>query len=176
MAWTEWNERSAYLLVKTDWKTGEKLWKKAQKWDESIGAWLVTGSWDLIVWLDAYSWDETYRRVVDVRKMKGVEATSTHFVYKGMKNGRWWWEWPTGAWVSMRSPHLNGEMKGLKKWKWASSITSIPGDWDYLVWAGGKNWNETWKNVGEMNKQGWRTETHVPVKTWWNKSWKRKWW
>lgn len=176
MAWNEWNERSAYLLVKSDWKAADKIWNKAKKWNETIGVSLVTGQWDMVLWLDAFSREDIYDRVVDIRGMKGVEGTSTHFVYKGMKNDKWWWEWPVGSWVWMHSPKLNGEWKSMKNWKWASSVASTPGEWDYLVWAGGRNWNDVWNKVGQANRSGWRTQSLVPIKTWWNKSWKKSWW
>ena len=71
---------------------------------------------------------------------------------------------------------LNGEIKDTKKWKWAGSVASVPGEWDYLAWVGGDNWDQVWKGVEGMNEKGWRTETLVPIKSWWNKSWKKEWW
>lgn len=176
MAWSQWSQRSAYLMIKADWAAGEKLWKEAQKWDETIGAWLLTGDWDLMVWVDAKSWEDLYEKVVWIRAQKGVSATSTHFVYKGTKNGKWWWEWAVGNWVWVRSPHLNGELKDVQKHKQAVSAASVPGDWDYLVWMGGRKWEDVWQNVGDLNKGGWQTQTLVPIKSWWNKSWKKNWW
>ncbi len=176
MAWSEWSQRSAYLMVQADWQVGERLWKDAQKWKETIGAWLVTGPWDLLIWIDAKSWDDVYQKAAWLRQQEGVKATSSHFVYKGAKNAKWWWEWPVGNWVTVRSPHLNGEIKDLQKRSWVASAASIPGDEDYLVWAGGSKWEEVWENVADLNKQGWRTQTLVPIKSWWNKSWQDSWW
>lgn len=176
MAWNGWEKRSAYLLVKCDWKAGERVWKKAKSWRDAIGAWMLTGDWGVMVWVDARSWEDLYAKACELRAIPGVSATSTHFVYKGMTNGKWWWENPAGAWMWVRSPHLNGEMKNVAKWKWANSVTSVPGDWDYLVWAGGRNWDEVWKGVGDANAAGWQTQTMVPVRSWWNKSWKKDWW
>lgn len=176
MAWNGWEKRSAYLLVKCDWKAGEKVWKTAKSWRDTIGAWMLTGDWGVMVWVDARSWEDLYAKACELRAIPGVSATSTHFVYKGMTNGKWWWENPAGAWMWVRSPHLNGEMKNVAKWKWANSVTSVPGDWDYLVWAGGRSWDEVWKGVGDANAAGWQTQTMVPVRSWWNKSWKKDWW
>ena len=174
--YTEWHKRSAYLLVQADRGAAEKVWKRVTGWKESIGAWMVTGDWDMVIWVDALSWEDVYEKVVEIRSMKGVKATSSHFVYKGIKNGKWWWEWPAGSWVFVRSPHLNGEIKDISKWKWATSAASIPGDWDYIVWAGGKKWEDVWSHVWEMNKAGWHTQTVVPIRSWWNKNWKNWWW
>jgi len=176
MGWSDWSKRSAYLLVQTDWGAGEKLFKDVQKWDDAIGAWMVTGPWDLMIWVDAKNWEDLYKKAVWLRNQKGVKATSSHFVYKGMKNDKWWWDWAAGAWVMVRSPHLNGEINQLSKWNWATSAASIPGDWDYVAWIGGKKWEEVWDHIGEMNKNGWHTQTLVPLKSWWNKAWKDSWW
>lgn len=176
MAWNQWSKRSAYLMVQGDREAGEKIWKGVQKWEDTIGAWMVTGPWDVIVWVDAANWEDLYEKAVWIRDQKGVKATSSHFVYKGTKNSKWWWEWPAGSWVSVRSPHLNGELAHIEKCPNAVSAVSIPGDWDYLVWVGGKKWDDVWKNVWDMNKAGWHTQTMVPIKSWWNKTWKNKWW
>lgn len=176
MAWNEWSKRSAHLLVKADWPAAEKLWKHAQRCEHTIGAWMMTGSWDMMFWFDAQGWEDVYEYAVWVRGQKGVHNTSSHFVYRGAKNGKWWWEWPCGSWVFARSPHLNGDLKNVQKWSWATSAVSIPGDWDYLVWAGGQKWEDVWGHVSDLNRAGWRTRTCVPVKSWWNRSWRSKWW
>ncbi len=163
-------------MVQADRSTGEHLWKKAQGWDDTIGAWMVTGAWDVVIWIDAQSWEDVYKKVVEIRGEKGVTGTSTHYVYKGVKSPKWWWEWPAGSWVFIKSPHLNGEIKHWGKWNWLSSVASIPGDWDYFAWAGGKTWDEVWKNVWQLNEKGYHTQTVVPLKSWWNKAWKNKWW
>lgn len=80
------------------------------------------------------------------------------------------------AWVFLRAKGLNGEMKKLSRRPWAASVASVPGDWDYLLWAGGKDWEQVWSNVSSLSKSGWDTETVVPLKTWWNKKWQRASW
>ena len=176
MNWSNWSKRSAYLLVQADWRAGEKLWRDVQKWDETIGTWLVAGPWDLVVWVDANGWEDVYEKAVWLRAQKGVKATSTHFVYKGTKSAQWWWDQPVGNWVFARGPRLNGELEDVHKYSHVVSATSVPGDWDYMVWFGGKKWEDVWSQVGDMNKAGWRTQTLVPMKSWWNKDWKRAWW
>ncbi len=176
MSWSQWSKRSAYLTVQADWKGGQRAWKLAKSWPETIGAWMVSGNWGVVIWIDGRSWDDVYEKACALRALSGVSATSTHFVYKGMKNGCWWWEQKAGAWAWLRSPRLNGEIKDVSRWKWATSVASVPGDWDYLAWLGGSSWNEVWSGVESMNQAGWRTETMVPMKSWWNKSWKKDWW
>jgi hypothetical protein len=176
MSWNEWSERSAYLFVKADREVAEKLWTGVQKWDAAIGSWMVTGPWDMLIWVDAANWEDLYRKVQWIRSQKGVKATSSHMVYKGAKNGKWWWEWPAGAWTLVRTPQLNGEIREIEKWPWAVSAASIPGDWDYLVWAGAKKWDDLWGHIWDLNKSGWHTETLIPIRSWWNKSWQKRWW
>lgn len=170
-----WQDRSAYLLVKSDWKAAEQIFAQAKKWPETIGVSFVAGPWDLVLWVDGRGHDEVYRRAKWVRNLKGVENTSTHFVYKGLRNGKWWWEWPVGSWMFLRAPRLNGEMSAMRSWSWASSVASLPGDWDYLVWNGGETWTDVWSNVSDLNRRGWRTDSLVPIRTWWNRRWKSGW-
>ena len=36
------------------------------------------------------------------------------------------------------------EFEKLARRPWASSVASLPGDWDYLMWAGGNSWEKVW--------------------------------
>lgn len=175
MAWKEWNNRSAYVLVRGESAAVEKVWKACQRWKEAIGVWKVAGSWDLIVWLDVQSMDDLYRRATWIRGRKGVEVTSSHFVYKGMKNSKDWWDWQAGSWVFLRAPSLGADSEKLARRPWASSVASLPGDWDYLMWAGGKSWEKVWSNIQYFDQPGWKTEAAVPLKSWWNRSYKQTW-
>ena len=173
---SEWWKRSAYLLVKTRPGAAQNVWKKSQTWPETIGSWMVTGPWDVLIWVDAHSWDEVYAKAVALKNSNWVDQTSSHFVYQGGKNGHWWWQKPAGSWVFLRGAKLNGNYQKLARWNWVTSWTSIPGEWDGLAWVSGKNWQEVWKHVWDLNQSGWQTETLVPVKSWWNKSWSKSWW
>ena len=175
MAWTEWNNRSAYVLVRGESAAVEAIWKSCRKWKETIGVSMVAGTWDLLVWVDVRSMDDLYKRVAWIRGRKGVEVTSSHFVYKGMKNSKDWWDWPAGSWVFLRAPRLDVDVEKLARRPWASSVASLPGDWDYLMWAGGKDWEKVWSNIRSLNQSGWKTETAVPLKSWWNRRNKQAW-
>lgn len=172
----EWNNRSAYLLVKTEPGWAQKVWQKTQSWKPAIGSWIVTGDWDVMVWVDALNWDEVYQWASALRHEKGTLASSSHWVHQGWKNGHWWWQDPAGAWVWWRSHNLNGDWKKAKTWKWAVSTVSTPGDWDGVTWVGGKNWNEVWDRIMDVQKPGWETKTVIPVRSWWNKNWQKNWW
>ena len=169
MAWKEWSNRSAYVLVRGEAGGVETVWKACRRWKETIGVSTVVGSWDLIVWLDVSAMDDLYKRVTWIRGRKGVDATSSHFVFKGMKNSKNWWEWPAGSWVLLKAPGLDVDVEKLAGHNWTSSVASLPGDWDFLMWAGGKSWEKVWSNISSLNQPGWTTETMVPVKSWWNR-------
>ena len=172
----QWNDRSVFLMAKTDSGESQRIWNSVQSWPQTIGSWVVTGDWDVAAWVDAGSWDQMYDLAAKLRHTKGVVASSSHWVHKGWKNSGWWWDYPAGAWVWWRDQHLNGAWKTTQKWKWAVSSVSVPGDWDWVTWVGGKNWDDAWKNVLEFQRPGWSTMTMVPVKSWWNKSWSKRWW
>jgi hypothetical protein len=172
----DWQKRSAYVFIKTAKGAAEKVWSKFQTWDHCIGAWIVTGEWDVVAWFDASSWDDVYKWTSEIRTWEGVDYTSSHFVYSGYKNKWWWWQKPYGAWIAVRGNNIEEDYKKLQNWDWVTSVTSIPGTWDYLSWVWGDTWDEVWNRVVEVNSKTWETLTLVPVRTWWNKNWETKWW
>jgi len=172
----EWKNRSAYVFIKTTKGKADFVWKQFQNWDNVIGTWIVTGDWDVIVWFDAQDWETVHNCVSTIKEWKEVEQTSSHMVYNGHKNDNWWWEKPAGAWVLMRENKLHETQTKIQKWNWMTSGASIPGDWDYISWVGGKNWDEVWSHLFEIKKEKVQTTTHIPIKSWWKESWKDNWW
>jgi len=172
----DWKNRSAYVFIKTKKGTAEYVWKKLQDWENVIGTWMVSGDWDVIVWFDAQDWDTVHRCVKSLKDWSEVEHTSSHMVYNGCKKDNWWWEEPAGAWVLLREDKLDEANTKIKSWNWATSGASIPGDWDYITWVAGHNWDEVWAHLNELQHENWQTSTYVPIKTWWNQNWKNNWW
>lgn len=171
-----WNKRSAYIFMRTAPGAAKNVWEKCKTWEKVIGSWIVTGDWDVVAWIDAASWDDVYGACAEIRNWEGVSLTSSHFVYEGIKNGHWWWEKPAGTWVFVRDAHLNGRLKKIKEWPWVVSAVSLPGSWDYLLWVWGDKWEDVWTRIWELNQSGFQTLTKVPIQSWWNQSWKSKWW
>ena len=171
-----WQNRSAYVFIKTEKGKAEEVWKKFHTWENVIGTWIVTGEWDVIVWFDAQDLDTIHRYAAEIKKWNEIEHTSSHMVYNGYKNDTWWWEKPAGTWVLIRENNLDETPDKIKRWDWLTSGASIPGDWDYITWAGGNNWDEVWNHVMEMKSWNWQTSTYVPIKSWWNHNWKNNWW
>jgi len=172
----DWRNRSAYVFIKTCKGKTQEIWKRFQTWDNVIGTWIVTGECDIIVWFDATNWDDIHNCVAEIKKWDGIEWTSSHMVYNGYKNNHWWWEKPAGAWVLSREHKLDETGDKAKNWNWITSGASIPGDWDYISWVEGENWDDVWNHLDEYNTNNWETRTHIPVKSWWNQAWKDKWW
>ena len=134
--------------------------RKFKDWDNVIGSWVVSGEWDVIVWFDAEDWDTIHRCAASIKDWSEVEHTSSHMVYHGFKNGHWWWEKPAGTWIFLRGDKLNGGAEKIKKWDWITSGASIPGDWDYVAWVEGENWDEVWNHLSEIKTEKWQAETN----------------
>ena len=172
----DWKNRSAYVFIKTKRGKATDVWERIQSWDNIIGTWIVDGEWDVIAWFDAENWDVVHNCVDTIKDWDEVDHTSSHMIYNGFKNGTWWWEKPAGAWVLLREDKLNEAFNIFKAWNWTISGASIPGDWDYMAWIGGKNWDEILSHLLEIKDQKWQTKTFIPIKSWWNENWKNKWW
>ena len=149
----DWKNRSAYVFIKTKKGTAEYVWKKLQEWENVIGTWMVSGNYDVIVWFDAQDWDTVHRCVKSMKDWSEVEYTSSNMVYNGCKKDNWWWEQPAGAWVLLREDKLDEVNSKIKNWNWATSGASIPGDWDYITWVTGQNWNEVWTHLNELQNE-----------------------
>ena len=172
----DWKNRSAYVFIKTQKGKAHEIWKRFQSWNNVIGTWLVDGNWDVIVWFDASDWDTIYKCVETIKEWYEVEHTSSHMVYNGYKNDNWWWDKPAGAWVLLRESKFNEATNKLKEWDWTTCGASIAGEWDYLTWVEGYNWDEVWNHLYDLKSENWQTWAYVPIKSWWNENWKHNWW
>ena len=173
----DWKYRSAYVFIKAKEGKANEIWQRFQTWDNMIGTWIVTGEWDVIAWFDAHDWETVHRCVADIKKWNEVDHTSSHMVYNGYKNDtHWWWEKPAGAWVLFQEKGLDDTSIKTKKWDWLTSGASIPGDWDYMAWVEGNDWNDVWNHLFELKTEDCNTVAHVPIKSWWNQNWRDRWW
>ncbi|MDG6219345.1 MAG: hypothetical protein QCI00_07880, partial [Candidatus Thermoplasmatota archaeon] len=71
---------------------------------------------------------------------------------------------------------LDETLEHMPNWDWVTSGTSIAGDWDYMAWVEGNNWDEIWNHLMELKSTEWRTSALIPIKSWWNQNWKYNWW
>ncbi len=171
-----WKDRSAYAFIKTRQGTAEYVWQRFQSWENIIGAWVVTGEYDVIAWFDAKDWDTIHDCIATIKQWDEVENTNTHMVHNGYKNQNWWWNKPTGAWVMFKENKLDETSQYVPKWDWVTSGASIPGDWDYMAWIQADNWDELWHHLMETKQTNLKTTAVLPLKTYWNKNWEQNWW
>lgn len=171
-----WKYRSAYVFIKTKPGKAQEVWQRFHDWDNMIGTWMVTGDYDVIAWFDATDWDTVRRCVETIKGWNEVEFTSSHRVYNGTKKDNWWWEKPAGAWVFIRENKLDETSQKIEHWPWVTSGASIPGEWDYISWVAGENWDDLWNHLSEMKQENWEATPFVPIKSWWNQKWKDQWW
>jgi hypothetical protein len=172
----EWKSRSAYMFIKSAPDQVEAIWKKLQGWQHTIGAWIITGDFDLLCWYDVDKPEAMQARVAEVRGWSGVQHTASHFVHQGYKNGAWWWDKPAGVWMLARENGPMNRWAEMTKWDGQVSTASTPGEWDTMSWVAGKSWDDTWDKVMEAKKWGWETKTLVPMRSWWNQKVKNTWW
>ena len=172
----DWKNRSAYVFIKAKEGRAHDVWQRFKSWESMIGTWIVTGEYDVIAWFDAQDWDTVHRCVAEIKSWDEVENTSSHMVYNGHKNDTWWWEKPAGTWLLIKENRLDEAPDKIRNWNWMTSGASIPGNWDYMAWVEGENWDDVWNHLLEVKTENWQTLTHVPIKSWWNQSWKDKWW
>ena len=171
-----WKDRSAYVFIKTRQGKAQEIWERFKSWENIIGTWIVTGEYDVVAWFDAKDWDTIHDCIATIKEWNEVETTSTHMVHNGYKNGTFWWEHPVGAWMLLKENKLDETLKAVPNWDWVTSGASIPGDWDYIAWIEGNNWDEVWNHLMEVKSGQWRTSALIPIKSWWNQNWKHNWW
>ena len=172
----KWKDRSAYVFVKTKQGQAQHVWDRLKSWDNMIGTWIVTGEYDIVAWFDAQDWDTTHDCIATIKAWDDVENTSTHMVHNGYKKENWWWERPVGAWMLLKENKLDETSQQIPQWDWITSGASIPGDWDYMAWVEGNDWNDVWTHLLELKSSHWRTSALIPIKSWWNQNWKQNWW
>jgi hypothetical protein len=167
----EFTKKTGYIFIKTATSTTKHIFDTLKTNDWVIGAWVVTGDYDIIAWVNAKNEDDLFTYAQTVRHYAGVEYTNSHYVYNGYVQNFETFTNPNGAWVRVRGlDHLDGTVqKNLKDYAFVGGWVTIPGDYDYLVWTHGKTTHEAMENVLRMTEtQNWKTYTHVPVYTYLN--------
>ena len=172
----KWKDRSAYAFIKTKQGKAYGVWERFKSWDNMIGSWIVTGEYDIVIWFDAENWDTIHDCIATIKSWEDVDETNTRLVHDGYKNKNWWWDKPVGAWMLLKENTLDETTNSMEQWDWITSGASIPGDWDYMAWIEGDNWDDVWNHLMELKGRNWKTSALVPIKSWWNQAWKDKWW
>jgi hypothetical protein len=165
----EYQNRTAYITIKTERGTTRKVFEALQNHDWVIGAWIVSGTNDVMAWTNARSQEETYTYANSIRTIPGVNYTHSHFVHGGYVNNMDEMKNPTGVWVWIRATDMNSALANIKKYPTVANWACMPGEYDYLAYMTGKNMNETLDNILNMSEQNnWQTYTEVPVKSYFN--------
>jgi hypothetical protein len=172
----KWEMRTAYVQVKTAPGKAPAIFERVKNWPHAIGAWVVDGEWDLLVWFDVKDWRELHQWIGEMRAWEGVAYTSSHWVYEGGKSDDWWWKQKAGAWVWARSSGKPADQDSVKQYPWLTSWASTPGEWDMVAWVGGDSWDQVWEHAQKLKAEGWNTDLKVPLQSWWNKGWETRWW
>ena len=167
----DYTNKTGYIFLKVNTGYTREVFEQFKTTDWVIGAWAVTGDYDLIVWVNAKTEDDLYRYANSIREWKGVEMTNSHYVHDGFLTNFETLTNPNGAWVRLRVDTMKDIPTYLKNYNFVGSYASIPGEYDYLVWTNGETVHETIENVLTMTKdRTWRTYTHIPVYTYFNEN------
>ncbi|MCU0660920.1 MAG: Lrp/AsnC ligand binding domain-containing protein [Myxococcota bacterium] len=160
----EYNKKTAYVWIKTNPGQTRKVWEETKKAAYVIGSWVVTGTYDVLVWVNANSEDEMYTHVMTMRGWNGVTNTRTHAAYSGSVTN--WNEMmnPNGAWIRIQMTDYQNAQNQLREYNGVCNWASVPGDYDYFAYVAGKTYAETAQGIITMSeKYNWNTSTHVPA-------------
>jgi hypothetical protein len=165
----EFRIRTGYIFLKTIMGHTKKVFEQIATMEWVIGAWAVTGEYDVITWVNAQTDEELYQYVNTLRRWEGVEFTNSHFVFNGqiidwdsLKN-------PNGAWVRLRANSMENIPAHLTEYPFIGSWANIPGDYDFLIWTHGATTRETLEQVLRFTEnRNFKTFTHIPVYTYLN--------
>ncbi len=171
----EYNKRTGYIFLKTITGNTKNIFDQIAKTDWAIGAWAVTGEYDIIAWVNAKNEEDLYSFANTLRTWEGVEFTNSHYVYNGFVENWDSLDSENGAWVRLRGHHQDNIPAHLKDYDFIGGWANITGDYDFLVWTHGDTTRATLENVLRMTEnRNWRTFTHIPVYTYINHDFKDK--
>jgi hypothetical protein len=168
-----YNKKTAYIMVKTHVGYARKVFEQFKTTDWVIGTWLVSGDYDLIVWVNAKNEDEVYNYAKTIKTWEGIYHTNSYYVYDGNLTNFEEMTNLNGAWVRVRGENIETMPEYFNKYDYITNWACIPGDFDYMVWFNGKTHIETMDhilNVTENHK--WHTYTHLPVTSYMNNKYK----
>jgi len=166
--------KTGYVLVKTNNGLAKEVFEHFKEADFVIAAWVVTGDYDVIAWLNATSDDDLYRQASTIREWRGVESSTSHLVHEGYLANMETLDNQNGAWVRLRVDKLAAAPGVLREHPFVGGWARIPGDYDYLVWIVGKTVRETMEHVLTIGEhRNWKTLTHIPLFTYRNKKMKQ---
>ena len=168
----QYSKKTGYIFVKTNPGYTKEVYDHFTKADFVIGAWVVTGDYDIIAWVNAHNEDDLYKYATTIRGWNGVEYTNSHYVHEGYVEDVNALRNTNGTWVRLRADNMQDFPNYLREYPYVKAWASMPGEYDYLVYTTGNTMHEAMENVLKMtHHRNWRTYTHVPLYAHWNTNW-----
>jgi hypothetical protein len=165
----EFANKTGYVFVRTRAGVTRKVFEQVRANDWVIGAWAVTGDYDIVVWANARNEEELFTQAAILRNMAGVEYTNSRLVHSGFVADFKTFNSRNGAWVRLRADKLGPPPNFLRDLPYVGAYATIAGDYDYLVWAFGDDVHDAIEHVLAMTEnRDWRTYTHVPILAYFN--------
>ncbi len=171
----EFNKKTAYVYVKTVAGQAKHVYEQFRKHDWVIGAWAVTGEYDIIAWSNARNDDDVYNYASTLKGWDGVDYTTSYFVHNGYFHDFTKIEDEHGVWVRMRTDQMQDALAHFKDHDFIRSWANLPGEYDFLLFVTGKTTRDALENVMRLTEsRRWRTQTYVPVYHYLNANYAKK--
>jgi hypothetical protein len=160
----EFNKKTAYVYIKTQAGQAKQVYEQFRKQDWVIGAWAVTGEYDIIAWVNARNDDDVYTYANTMKGWAGIDYTTSYFVHNGYFHDYNKIDDPNGVWVRLRTEHMQEALGHFKEHDYIRSWANLPGEYDFLLYVTGDSTRVALENVMRLTENHkWRTQTYVPV-------------
>ncbi len=160
----EFNKRTAYVYIKTQTGHTKQVYDHFLKHDWVIGAWAVTGEYDVIAWVNAKNDDDVYNYASTIKGWEGVDYTTSYLVHNGYLQDYGRLDTPNGVWVRLRVDRMDQALTYFKDYNFIGSWANLPGEYDFTLYITGESTRAAIENVLRLTeKRPWRTLTYVPV-------------
>ena len=171
----EFNKKTAYVYIKTQPGQTRKVYEQFKKQDWVIGAWAVTGEYDIIAWIHAKNEDDVYNYASTMKGWQGVDFTTSYFVHNGYLEDYRKLDNPNGVWVRMRTDQMQQALGYFKEYDFVRSWANLPGEYDFNLFIAGDSTRSALENVIRLTEnRNWKTYTYVPVYSYLNPSYAKQ--
>ena len=171
----EWENRSSCIFIRCYPGKAESTYNVIKEWDNTIGVFLATGTYDIIAWIDTKDVKDTYSWVSKIRTWPEVEWTSTQQTLTGYRNETGYWEKPACGWFKVRTSNSYTTCEELNNCEHVAYYTSTTGDYDWVGFFYGENYNEIFNFMYELKSKGYEIEYYPTPKYYWNTNYQNKW-
>lgn len=167
----EFNKRTAYVYIKTHAGQTRTVWEQFKKHDWVIGAWAVTGEYDIVAWVNARNDDDVYNYANTIKSWQGIDFTTSYFVHNGYLPDFQKLDTADGVWVRLRTDDMQKAVALFKQHEFIRSWANLPGEYDFTLFVTGDNLRHALENVVRLTENhNWKTQTYVPVYSYLNQN------